>query len=277
MLVLIFSTQNAIDFAKQPQRWNGFMIRLSFCTTCMNRLYQLRETLPHNLAEIQKFKNVNLCLVNFNSQDGLHEYIINNFQEQIQHGTLRYFYTKEPSYFHCSIAKNLAHRLGDGEILYNLDGDNFISEVNIRKIMDVFNKESHIFLHDRKYNKKISMIDLLGPNGSIGRIAMKSYDFHKLGGYDEALLGASVHDIDLIKRLKKIDLKKINTNTQVKPAILNDKKTTLSNQPIKMPYFFYEYYNKYLLLLRNLLRRPVNKNGMKKFRGELNLEKYVEL
>ena len=249
------------------------MIKLSFCTTSMNRLYQLRETLPHNLAVIQKFEGVNLCLINFNSQDGLHEYIINNFQQQIQQGILRYFYTKDPKYFHCSIAKNLAHRLGNGEILYNLDGDNYLSTDNIHKIINEFGKTSDVFLQDRKglkYSKDRH-------NGSCGRIAMKSHDFYKLNGYDEALLGASIHDIDLVRRLKKLGLRKINTDTQVKPAILNDKKATLANQKIKMPFFIYSYYNEFLVLLRNVLGNAVNKNGMKKFYGELNLEKYVAL
>lgn len=246
------------------------MIKLSFCITCMNRLYQLQETLSHNIAVIQKFEGVNLCLVNFNSQDGLHEYIINNFQQQIQQGVLRYFYTKEPTYFHCSSAKNLAHRLGNGEILYNLDGDNYVSADNIEKIINITSNKNHIFFHDRIYNNNKH-------NGSFGRIAMRSTDFYRVEGYDEALLGAAVHDSDLVKRLKKIKLKKINTNSQFKSAILNDKKATLANQKIKMPYFFYRYYNEVFVVLRNLFGRKVNKNGMKKFYGELNLEEYIEL
>ncbi|MCX7124224.1 MAG: hypothetical protein NTU49_00430, partial [Gammaproteobacteria bacterium] len=190
------------------------MIRLSFSTTCMNRLYQLQETLPHNLAVIQKFEGVNLCLVNFNSQDGLHEYITNNFQQQIQQGILRYFYTKEPEYFHCSIAKNLAHRLGNGEILYNLDGDNFISVENVQNILDAFMHHDNIFLHET-IDDKI----LVENHGTYGRIASKKTDFVIVKGYDESLVGANRQDCDLIKRFEKSGLKKLNANYEMISAI----------------------------------------------------------
>jgi len=248
------------------------MVKLSFCTTCMNRLFQLQDTLPHNLAVIEKFEGVNLSLVNYNSQDGLHEYIISHFQKYIEQGILRYFYTKEPKYFHCAIAKNLAHRVGNGDIVYNLDGDNFITEINIQNILDAFDDNQNIFLHETTDDK-------LFPKhvGTYGRIASKKSDFLKISGYDEGLLGSDKEDNDIIKRFKKMGLKKINSNYNITSAIPNDKSATIVNLRYKCPYFLYRDVNTVLLFLRNLFRRPINPNGMKKFNGQLNLQKNVFL
>ena len=238
----------------------------------MNRLYQLKETLPHNLGVIESFDNVELCLVNFNSQDDLNGYIKDNFMQYIESGKLNYFYTKQPQYFHCSIAKNLAHRLGRGEILYNLDGDNFITEENVHRIIEIFDKNENIFLHEViKRTLKNSH------NGTYGRIALTSKNFHQLRGYDENLLGVSQHDIDIIKRLRKLNLCQLNAQSGIKKAILNNKIETMANQKKKLPYLIYSWSNFFLVRWRNILRNPVNPSGMKKLYGELNFKEHLEI
>ena len=57
-------------------------MKLSFCTTCMNRVEYLKETLPQNIKLISKY-NYELTLVNYDSKDDLHDYIINNYKEYI--------------------------------------------------------------------------------------------------------------------------------------------------------------------------------------------------
>lgn len=242
-------------------------MRLSFCITCMNRRHQLQETLPYNLKAIASIPDVELCLVNFNSQDALNEYIHNNFMEQIIAKKLRYFYTQEPKYFHCSKAKNLAHRLGQGEVLYNLDADNFITETNVRKTLDTFSVHNNIFLHETIENKKMQ-------NGTYGRIALSKKDFYLHNGYDENLLGVSQHDMDLIARLGRNNLQLLPAQSEIKPALLNDKKETLANQKWKLPYFFYDQSNVLLIQLRKILKKPVNPNGMKSFYGQLDFKEY---
>ena len=247
-------------------------MKLSLCITCMNRLYQLRETLPHNLKAIEFLDGVELCLVNFNSQDGLDEYIKEHFMHYIESGKLNYFYTKEPEYFHCSIAKNLAHRLGSGDILYNLDGDNFITETNVNEILGVFANRKKIFLHERRNLSKEDMHD-----GTYGRIALTRVNFYLLNGYDENLLGASQHDCDLIKRLKKFKIHKLLAQSDIIPAILNDKTATMANQKFKVPHCVYMWVNDFLIFWRNALRKSVNPNGMQSFLGILNFKEHTEI
>ena len=216
----------------------------------MNRLYQLKETLPHNLKVIGSFDGVELCLVNFNSQDGLNEYIAENFMHYIESGKLNYFHTKLPQYFHCSIAKNLAHRLGLGGIMYNLDGDNFITENNVEKILGAFDARKGIFLHERI--KKLR-------NGTCGRIALRREDFYLLGGYDEKLLGVSWQDMDLVYRLSRLSLQALTAQSEIKPAILNTKRETMANQKKQFPFLVYDCINFLLVCWRNILKKKVQK------------------
>ncbi len=237
-------------------------MKISFCVTCMNRLYQLEKTLPYNLKVIESMDDVEICLVNYNSADGLDEYIKTHFMDAIKSGKLRYFYTKEPQYFHCSKAKNLAHRLGLGDILFNLDSDNFISEETVRFIKNCFSQDNNIFLHDGK----------LSSQGSFGRIAAEKKVFLGVGGYDESMLGVSTHDNDLIFRLSRIGLKKIRSYTSPLDPIKNTNKETISNQASRMPYFFYLIINGSIRVFRLLFRKAVNPKGMQKFSGILNFQ-----
>ena len=43
--------------------------KVSFCSTCKNRLWQLAHTLPDNLAAIAADSYSEMVLVNYNSED----------------------------------------------------------------------------------------------------------------------------------------------------------------------------------------------------------------
>jgi glycosyltransferase involved in cell wall biosynthesis len=60
---------------------------LSFCITCKNRLHQIKQTLPQNLTDNREMKGkVDFVLVDFGSTDGLQEWIIGNFEPEIEDG-----------------------------------------------------------------------------------------------------------------------------------------------------------------------------------------------
>ena len=102
-------------------------MELSFCITCMNRFNQISKTLLTNLND-NKNEKVEFVLVDFNSSDGLKEYILNNkdFEKYLNTKQLRYFSTKELIHWHASIAKNTAHKLAKGKYVVNLDCDKLI-------------------------------------------------------------------------------------------------------------------------------------------------------
>lgn len=172
--------------------------KISFCTTCMNRLFHLRQTFEKNILNNLSYGNVEFVLINYNSEDQLNDWVNQNLYKYIQNGILHYYETKEPKRFHASKAKNLAHKLASGNIFCNLDGDNFTGLHFAYYINYIFNcLGDNILLHFRK-----------APFwGTEGRICLTRENFFRLGGYDESLKPIGHEDHDLIERAKAIGLK----------------------------------------------------------------------
>jgi len=166
-------------------------MNIQYCVTCMGRLCHLIETLPANLELISRYPNQSLLLLNYNSNDGLDEWIKENFMDEIQNGRLKYHYTKESKYFNASHAKNCIHRLADADILVNLDADNFLAKEFIDYIIGIF-------------AENINSVFQGCERDTMGRIAMSRENFYKLGGYDESFCGYGEEDHDLVGRSKKI-------------------------------------------------------------------------
>ncbi|WP_169053563.1 glycosyltransferase family 2 protein [Alteraurantiacibacter aquimixticola] len=166
-------------------------ITISFCTTCKNRLYQLRETLPGNLEAIGAGEEI--VLVDYDSPDGLAKWVWDNFREAIEAGRLRFFRVTDTAPWHVSKAKNLAYRLSRGEYLFNLDGDNFLTASDLEKIHEA----SAAGTGCRQKTENLT-------DGTPGRIGMARRIFFELGGYDEGLLGVILEDFDLVTRAEMI-------------------------------------------------------------------------
>ncbi len=170
---------------------------ISFCTTCMNRFFHLRQTIIQNIEDNKSYPGVEFVLINYNSQDGLHEWVRSNLRKYIDIGLLNYYYTQEPEFFHVCKAKNLAHRAANGNIVCNVDGDNFTGKDFAYFINFLFNKHGDdSILHFRK--KPLW--------GTEGRIALLKTKFLELGGYDESFLPTGHEDHDLLNRAKAMGM-----------------------------------------------------------------------
>lgn len=170
---------------------------ISFCTTCMNRLFHLKHTLEKNIKDNINYPNVEFVLINYNSQDQLDEYVKDNLSKYIKSGILNYYKTTEPQKFHASKAKNLSHALAKGDIVCNVDGDNFIGKDFAYYLNYAFNQYgvNNIYqFHKPPYW------------GTVGRLAFFKEKFLALGGYDESLLPIGHEDADLINRGRKMGL-----------------------------------------------------------------------
>ena len=169
--------------------------KLAFCITCMNRLYHLQETLEKNILDNYLPEDVEFILLDYNSTDGLEEWVRQNMQSYIDTGILVYYKTIEPEHYHRSHSRNMSFRLSNAEILCNLDADNFLGEGFASFIINEFENNDNIF-----YTSNISFGDI------VGRVAVRKEDFLKIKGYNEALQGYGCEDTDLIARLTQSGL-----------------------------------------------------------------------
>ena len=97
--------------------------KISFCTVCMNRLYHLKQTLPRSIKDNMDYPNVEFVLLDYNSEDGLENWVNTEMSDYIDSGVLVYYKTEEPEHFHRSHSRNVMFKLASGDILINLDAD----------------------------------------------------------------------------------------------------------------------------------------------------------
>jgi len=196
---------------------------ISFCITCMNRFYQIKQTLKKNLLDNVNSKyNIEFVLVDFGSKDGLKDHISKNFINEIKSGYLKYYYTEELLFFHASIAKNTSHKLASGKYLVNLDCDNYTGDRGGDFIVDFYkNNGDNIIIHQSS--------NIFG-RGNMGRISMTKNNFFKIGGYNQSLKPMGHQDGDLINRAKMNKIKYyILKDKKYNNAITNDKNESLKN------------------------------------------------
>ena len=147
-------------------------MKISYCTTCFGRLWQLKQTIEHNLS-FMKSGEFELCVLAYND-DTVEPYLNEAFAKYIADGRLKVkthhddYKPSDGSDFACGYVKNLSHEMGIGEVLFNLDADNFIDN-------------AHEHLLKLKPNEIIKNIGL--PDGRSGRIGVYKTLFKKVGGY----------------------------------------------------------------------------------------------
>jgi len=176
----------------------------------MNRLSFLRQTLPKNLEDNWDYDNLEFILLDYNSSDGLEDYIRSNYSEELNNGKLFYFKMDTVQFYDWSHSRNLAVSLATGDIICNVDADNFTGAGFAAYVSEIFKKMSNIFL--TTYYMPLRKNDVLG------RICMLKESFLKIGGYDERMKHYGFEDIDLIHRLERSGLKKVDINN---PLFLN--------------------------------------------------------
>ena len=164
---------------------------ISFCSTCMNRLFHLKHTIEKNILDNINYPKIEFVLINYNSKDGLEDFAQENLAKYVEKGVLSYYRTDEPQKFHASKAKNLSHALAKGEIVCNVDGDNFTGKDFAYYINYLYNQNGTNTIY--QFHKPPYW-------GTVGRLSFYKENFMKLGGYDEAFLPIGHEDMDLVNR-----------------------------------------------------------------------------
>lgn len=148
----------------------------------------------------EKHRNlIEFVLIDFNSADGVSDWVISSFKEELATGYLKLYFTRELPFWHVSVAKNTAHLYAGGDVLVNLDSDNYTGPNGGMFITTQFDK----------YGKALLLHQFSGDytDGSCGKIALHRDYFYAIGGYDESFEPVGHDDLDLLNRLHILGLK----------------------------------------------------------------------
>ena len=171
-------------------------MRISFCTTCMNRLYHLKETYPRNLERSLTYPDAEFVLLDYGGTDGVEEWVAAELGGHLSSGRLKFYRTDEPRYWVAAHAKNIAHKRATGDILCNLDSDVFIPEGFCEFIAESFARNRRTVMAFRSEDGQ-------GHNGCAGLVTATREDFYSVNGYDESInLGWGYDDMNYQFRVR---------------------------------------------------------------------------
>lgn len=163
-------------------------LRICFCVSIKNRLWQIKETLPLNLEIVDRTPHI-IAVADYGSDDGLEEWL--HQTKLISHENLIYKKFNVLDFGWSSpVAKNLAASIApNGFAIFNLDADNFITS-----------DEVQLFSEAISLGKVVHQFSGVWGDGSYGRIGMSNKLFRSLSGYEERLLSMGYQDCDIVKR-----------------------------------------------------------------------------
>lgn len=202
-------------------------MNIVFCTTCKGRTQHLSRTLPEN---INHNPDARFVVLDYNDRDGLADYLKASHAHDIESGKLVVYHYKEPVPFHMAHAKNLAHRLGameGGDVLVNLDADNFTGAGFADYVREQFSKGEDIFLWSRMIKEGEGRL----ARGISGRIAVSRLAFFLAGGYDQKYRTHSPDDKDFNARLRRLGFDGREIESRFLLAILHNDKMRFRDYP----------------------------------------------
>jgi len=187
--------QDAWSRSVTPQYWNGKKDipvtknhKISICTTCMNRLDDLKITLPKNIEDNSDYPEVEFVVLDYNSSDGLADWIKSDMQSYIDKGILNFYRTEEPKTYSMAHSRNVAFKLAQGHIVNNVDADNFTNKgfANYLNLLAHQVPEKAVFAKGKRMLRgrlgfyKNEFIDLLGGYSEMELLSAYGHDDHDL-------------------------------------------------------------------------------------------------
>lgn len=197
----------------------------------------MQATLEKNILDNFLIDNVEFVVLDYNSQDGLSDWIHDYMGKYIKMGILVYYKTIEPIHYLRSHSRNMAFLLAKGDIVCNLDADNYLGKGFAQFMLEAFYNEQHIF-----YTSDLHSGD------AFGRVCLTKEDFISVRGYNESLIGYGVEDAELFNRLINKGLKqKIFNQPEFYNVITHSDEDRISHEPqfIGLHKVFLNYINPY--------------------------------
>jgi len=196
---------------------------ISLCTTCKGRAHHLKETLPLNMRDNGDDPAVEFLILDYDSPDDLQAWVHRELKSQIEAGIVTYLRLEGYPAFSMPHSRNVAFRAARGDILCNVDADNFIGPGFVSFLRRFFAQHPEGFLRPH------------GPPGTNGRIACRRNQFMEIGGYDEKMGdGWGYEDVDFAARLSAAGFKGKPMPGRYLSAIPHSDSMRLEFQTVKM-------------------------------------------
>jgi glycosyltransferase involved in cell wall biosynthesis len=175
--------QNRISLPNQNEPYK----KISVVTTCMNRLDDLKKTLPKNILDNIDYPS-EFVLLDYGSTDGLEDWIKNEMMSYVLDGSLVYYKALNQKNFNPNHSRNMSFRLANGEIITNVDADNYTNVGFLSRINQCSCGKKRLIVAE----------SFLKPNSNRlilrGRFAIRKDEIINLGGFDEDLDEGYSHD-----------------------------------------------------------------------------------
>lgn len=173
----------------------------------MNRLHQLKLTLPQNIKDNEDYAELEFIVLDYNSEDGMEEWVQANFSDDINTGRLVYYKTTDPKSWSPSHSKNLAFKLASGDIVCSIWADYYTGFGFAKYVNQAYQEDDNIvltpidFYNTKKNYKPASDV--------LGKVCVKKSDFIKIEGFDERMDRHGFEDYDFVNRLEMIGVKRV--------------------------------------------------------------------
>ena len=165
----------------------------------MNRLHHIQETFIKNIEDNISQNpeiSVEFILLDYNSTDSLMEWAKTNIAKYISEGKVKYYRTEEPVYFDRSHSRNMAFKVATGDVLCNVDADNFLGKNFVDYLYDKFQSSNKSF-----FTPAFSQRDI------IGKLCINRKEFLNNRGYNETMIGYGFEDLEFYARLRNSGMK----------------------------------------------------------------------
>ena len=189
---------------------------ISYCMPCHKRTHDLRWVLPSLVAAANNSPPVEIMVLNYNSGDGLEEYIKGFSKPIIEGNSIRHVKYSGRDYYHMAHARNLSIIHSTGEYFVNAGTDRFLELGFFNAIREEISKGA---IWVQPSNKK----------KFIGVIACQKKEFIEAGGYDERFEFYGPEDKEIWARLERRGKQFGVYNSALQSAIRTNKSDKVKN------------------------------------------------